>query len=146
LIVNNLTDKANGRLGAISIKLRHVHVIHEEDEDLASRGAENATSSLVNVTFKNLLEGLRICVIVEIQSSSHGVIHVAIIEVILKNNSFTSTSITNEHHTLLGSAMDFDKELLASSFGSGYNKVVEKTIVSSVKLLATISPSSPVEL
>jgi len=144
-VVNNLTNEADRRLCAVLVESGHVHVVHEEDEDLTSGGAENATSSLVNVRLNDLLKGLRVSEVVEIEGGSDGIVKVALREVILKDNSLTGTGVTNKEHTSLGGAMNLDKELLASSLGSGDNQVGEETIVRGIVSLDLVGPEIPVE-
>ena len=49
LIVDDLADQADRRLGSVLVDLRHVEIVHEEHQNLATRRAVDLTGSLVDV-------------------------------------------------------------------------------------------------
>jgi len=68
-IVNNLSYKTNWRLGSVLIKVWHIEIIHEIDENLAWWGSESSSCSLVNLRLNDKLECLGVSVGVEIDGS-----------------------------------------------------------------------------
>jgi len=56
-IINDLSNKADWRLGSILVEVGHVEVIHEVDENFAKRWSKDHTGSLVDLRFNNNLHG-----------------------------------------------------------------------------------------
>jgi len=128
-IVNNLTNQTNWRLGSVLVNLGHVKIIHEEHQNFASWWTVDLTSSFINVRLNDSLKGFRVCVVVKVKSSANCLFKISVGEIIFKDNSLTSTSISDEHHTFFGYAVNIDKELLASRLCSWYDQVVEQTVI-----------------
>ena len=65
-IVDDLSDKADWRLGSINIEEWHVEIIHEIDESFTWWWTESSSCSLVNLGFNNNLKGFGVGVVVEV--------------------------------------------------------------------------------
>lgn len=98
-VIDDLSHKANWRLGSVFIKEWHVEIVHEVDESFTWWWTESSSSSLVYLRFNNNLKSFGVSVIIEIDSGIEGNIFVKSIKVILNDCCFTSTGRTNIKHT-----------------------------------------------
>jgi len=69
-IIDDLSDKADWRLGSIFIKIWHVKIIHEIDEGLGWWWPKGSSGSLVNLGFNNDLKSFGVSVVVEVDSGA----------------------------------------------------------------------------
>mmetsp|Transcript_116895 Transcript_116895/g.162393 ORF Transcript_116895/g.162393 Transcript_116895/m.162393 type:complete len:369 (-) Transcript_116895:3811-4917(-) len=143
-VIEDLSAQSNRRLGTVFINLRHVKVIHEEDEFLTCWGTIDLTNTFLNSRLQEDLESLRVGVGVEVNAGGLDKLGVNISEIVLKDGGLTSTSLTNVKHTSSGDQMHVKQELLTSGFGSRNNEVNEKTIEVGVVAADLLLPVNPV--
>jgi hypothetical protein len=115
-IIDDLSDKADWRLGSIFIKIWHVKIIHEIDENLAWWWTKGSSGSLVNLGFNNDLKSFRVGVIIEVDGSIKSMIFVKCSKVIHNNGGFTSSSRTDIEHSSSMFDVKIKEESLSSSF------------------------------
>ena len=119
-IVDDLSDKADWRLGSIFIKEWHVEIVHEVDKSFTWWWTESSSGSLVNLGFNNDLKSFGVSVVIEVDCGVKENIFIESGEVILNDGSLTSTGGTNVEHTSSGTDVKIKKESLSSGF-SGWN-------------------------
>lgn len=56
LVVDDLTDKTERRLGEVCVNGWHVQIVHEEDQVATGRGSENLSRALVNIALQHDLK------------------------------------------------------------------------------------------
>jgi hypothetical protein len=115
-IIDDLSDKADWRLGSINIEEWHVEIVHEIDESFTWWWTESSSSSLVNLGFNNDLKSFGVGVIIEVDGSIKSMIFVKCSKVILNNSGFTSSSRTDIEHSSSVFDVKIKEESLSSSF------------------------------
>jgi len=115
-VVDDLSDKADWRLGSINIEEWHVEIVHEIDESFTWWWTESSTSSLVNLGFNNDLKSFGVGVIIEVDGSIKSMIFVKCSKVIHNNGGFTSSSRTDIEHSSSMFDVKIKEESLSSSF------------------------------
>ena len=58
LIINDLSNQADGALSSVLVDLGHVKIVHEEHKDLAGWWTKDSTHAFVYVGLNNSLECL----------------------------------------------------------------------------------------
>ena len=142
-IIDDLSNEADWRLGSIFIKIWHVKIIHEIDENLAWWWTKGSSGSLVNLGFNNDLKSFGVSVVVEVDSGAKGFLFIKSGEVILNVGGLTSTSRTDVEDTSSGTDMEIKKKSLSGSFSSWNNHVLEKTFIGFVESGSDFIPMDP---
>ena len=120
-IIDDLSNEADWRLGSIFIKIWHVKIIHEIDENLAWWWTKGSSGSLVNLGFNNDLKSFGVSVVVEVDRGVKSNFFIEGTEVILNDGCFTGTGRTNVKHTSSGIDVKVKKESLSSCLSSWDN-------------------------
>jgi hypothetical protein len=120
-VVDDLSDKADWRLGSINIEEWHVEIVHEIDESFTWWWTEGSSSSLINLRFNNDLKSFGVGVVIEVDGSIKSYFFVKCSKVILNDSGFTSTSGTDIEHSSSVFDVEIKEESLSSSFSSWDN-------------------------
>lgn len=133
-------------MGSILVYIWHVKIVHEVNKDLVGWGSIGLTSSLINVSFDNLLESLGVSVTVEVERGIKNVLFVKSGEVVLNDGGLTGTGRTDIENTLLGLNVHVEKESLSGGLSSRDHNVVEETLGGRLVFRNFGLPEDPIKL